>query len=50
MIDTTTKYGFDVSTEVITKNINRLTNQVWKLIPMYENEEDWEKQLNTVIR
>ena len=50
MIDTTTKYGFDVSVEVITKNVNRLTNQVWKLIPMYENAEDWEKQLNTVIR
>ena len=22
---------------------------MWKLIPMYENEEDWMKQLNTVI-
>lgn len=31
------------------KNIKRLTNQLWKLIPMRENEEDWQKQLNTVI-
>jgi hypothetical protein len=22
---------------------------MWKLIPMRENEEDWKKQLNTVI-
>ena len=27
----------------------RLTNQLWKLIPMRENEEDWKKQLDTVI-
>lgn len=44
-----TKYNFDFSSEAIIKNIVRLTNQMWKLIPMYENDEDWEKQLNTVI-
>ena len=27
----------------------RLTNQLWKLIPMKEHEEDWEKQLDTVV-
>ena len=27
----------------------RLTNQLWKLIPMRENKEDWKKQLETVI-
>ena len=43
-----TKYLFDFSVEVIEKNITRLTNQMWKLIPMCENNEDWEKQLNTV--
>lgn len=35
--------------EALEKNIIRLTNQLWKLIPMRENEEDWKKQLNTVI-
>ena len=49
MIDTLTKYGFEIPFEVIDKNISRLTNQMWKLIPMKENEEDWEKQLDTVI-
>ena len=27
----------------------RLINQIWKLIPMREHEEDWKKQLDTVI-
>lgn len=44
-----TKYCFSFPSEVMSKTIIRLTNQVWKLIPMRENNEDWEKQLNTVI-
>lgn len=44
-----TKYDFLFPVETVNKTIIRLTNQVWKLIPMREHEEDWEKQLNTVI-
>ena len=44
-----TKYGFDFPKERIAKDVDRLTSQVWKLIPMRENGEDWVKQLNTVI-
>ena len=43
------KYDFNFSKEVVKKDIYRLTNQLWKLIPMRENEEDWKKQLHTVI-
>lgn len=43
------KYGADIPQELFEKNITRLTNQLWKLIPMRENEENWQKQLNTVI-
>lgn len=43
------KYDLEFSKEVINKNVMRLTNQVWKLIPMRENEEDWQKQLETVL-
>jgi len=43
------KYGFEFSIEDIRKNVQRLTNQMWKLIPMREHEEDWGKQLDTVI-
>lgn len=44
-----TKYGFDFPKEIIHQNVQRLTNQLWKLIPMREKEEDWNKQLETVI-
>ena len=43
------QFNFSFPKEVIDANIQRLTNQLWKLIPMRENNEDWEKQLNTVI-
>lgn len=43
------KYDLEFSKEVINRNVMRLTNQVWKLIPMRENEEDWQKQLETVL-
>ena len=45
----TNQFNFSFPKEVINANIQRLTNQLWKLIPMRENNEDWEKQLNTVI-
>ena len=43
------KYNISFNRADIIKNIRRLTNQLWKLIPMRENEEDWQKQLDTVI-
>ena len=43
------KYLFDFREEDIEVNVRRLTNQLWKLIPMREHEEDWPKQLDTVI-
>lgn len=42
------KYEIEFSQETIQKIIRRLTNQLWKLIPMRENDEDWYKQLQTV--
>lgn len=43
------KYDIDFSYEDIDANVKRLTNQLWKLIPMREHEEDWQKQLDTVV-
>ena len=40
--------GNEYQKESIEQNVTRLTNQVWKLIPMREHEEDWQKQLDTV--
>ena len=44
-----TKYSFDMADEAISREFSRLTNQLWKLLPMKENGEDWEKQLSSVI-
>lgn len=44
-----TKYNFEFELIDIKTNVRRLTNQLWKLIPMREHEEDWKKQLDTVI-
>ena len=44
-----TKYGFEIADEVIKQDKKRLVNQLWKLIPMKEKEEDWNKQLVSVI-
>lgn len=43
-----TKYDFEFNKEVINTNVRRLTNQLWKLIPMREHNENWSKQLETV--
>ena len=43
------KYNLIFTDTEIKSEILRLTNQLWKLIPMWENNEDWQKQLETVI-
>jgi len=45
----TTKYSFEIPRESLQSDVNRLTNQLWKLIPMRENEENWKEQLNSVL-
>lgn len=35
--------------EVILKNLNRLCNQTYKLLPLREENKDWEKINNTII-
>lgn len=44
-----TKYGFEIQDNLVEEDINRLTNQLWKLIPMREREENWQNQLDTVV-
>lgn len=44
-----TKYHFEISKAVYGAAHKRLVNQLWKLIPMRENGENWQKQLDTVI-
>ena len=44
-----TKYNFQFEDEVIILDKKRLINQLWKLIPMRENGENWKSQLIVVI-
>lgn len=43
------KYDINFPLETKEQDLKRLINQLWKLIPMRENEEDWESHLKTVI-
>jgi hypothetical protein len=43
------KYNTEISTEAIVKNLNRITNQIYKLLPSREEGLDWEKPLLTLI-
>lgn len=43
------KYSIDFPVTIIEQDIKRLINQLWKLIPMRENGEDWEMHLKTML-
>lgn len=45
----TTKYNYNFTNEALISNINRLTNQLWKLIPMREHNENWQNHLSSLI-
>lgn len=43
------KLGINFSYEAREKDRKRLINQLWKLIPMRENEEDWSSHLEIIL-
>lgn len=45
----TDKYGINFPAETREHDFVRLVNQLWKLIPMREHEEDWVNHLQIVI-
>lgn len=40
---------FEYANSIVVQDLRRLINQIWKLLPMKENEEDWQKQLDSVL-
>lgn len=42
-------YDNEFDDTLVAKDLRRLVNQIWKLLPMKENEEDWQKQLDSVL-
>ena len=43
------KYDIDIDNEVIKFNLKRITNQIYKLLPMREEGLEWKKLLSTLI-
>lgn len=43
------KYNINFPLETREADIKRLINQLWKLIPMRENGENWQNHLNIMI-
>lgn len=44
-----TKYNMEVNPSVINDNIRRIINQLYKLLPMRQEGDDWAKPLETLI-
>ena len=42
-------HNYNFSDDLIKKDLRRLINQIWKLLPMRENNEDWRRQLQSVL-
>lgn len=43
------KYNANIDNNAIYTNLNRLTNQIYKLLPNREESIDWELPLNTIL-
>lgn len=43
------KYGVIINDDSVQRNLKRLTNQIYKLLPEREEELDWRSPLNTII-
>ena len=43
------KYDIEIDNEAIENNINRITNQIFKLLPNREEGNDWQTPLQNLI-
>ena len=43
------KYGLDIDNGAVKVNLGRLTNQVYKLLPIREEGGDWRRPLETIM-
>lgn len=43
------KYGIDIDSDAVISILKKITNQIYKLLPMREEGGDWQKPLETVI-
>lgn len=43
------KYNVNIDDEVVLQSLDRITNQIFKLLPLREEGSDWETPLNNLI-
>lgn len=43
------KYDFDIDIQTVSINLRRLTNQIYKLLPLREERQEWQKPLTTIL-
>ena len=43
------KYDMNIDKEAIRVNLSRLTNQIYKLLPLREEGGNWQKPLSTIM-
>lgn len=43
------KYDVEINNEIIVKELKKITNLIYKLLPNREENIDWEKPLETII-
>ena len=43
------KYNINFSDDIIEKDIKRIINQIYKLLPLREEGQNWQKPLQTII-
>lgn len=43
------KYNIDIEEEAIKVNLHRLTNQIYKLLPIREEGGNWRRPLETIL-
>ena len=43
------KYDAEIDNAAVVHNLKRITNQIYKLLPMREEGEDWKKPLATLL-
>lgn len=43
------KYNITLSRTIIQNDIKRIVNQIYKLLPLREENKDWQKPLQTII-
>lgn len=43
------KYDANIKEDAIIQNLKRLTNQIYKLLPNWEESIDWRKPLTTIL-